>query len=343
MANVYKDFEEFKSKFKDLAKDELETLNLLFHDFYLSLEYENCLKQEIEKIQTEKIVCPICGSELVVKAGFDRYGDQRYICKNRDCKRKTFTLKCNTLTYYSKCTKQQWLMFFECLFHRETIHVTMDKVGISENTVLAWRHKAMYLIYKMLNHEKLDGLVEIDETYFNVQIKGKSLEIEENPTPKSKKRGISNDKIGVACAIDEKNNILMKVINCGRATSSSLIDTYKGLINDENKVVSDSLRSYHQLQEELGYEWIKIPSGKSSFEGYDLERINSLHGNMKMFINQMRGVSVTFLQGYLSLLELLHRYPRYYQRKSFRTIVLQLFTTPMPYRGYDFDDDFCYD
>lgn len=343
MANYYNDFEEFKTKFKNLPIEDLDNLNQLFKDFYLSQEYDTYFKDKIYSTLSETIVCPICGSSHVVKAGFDAKGDQRYKCMNHECKRKTFTLKCDTLTYYSKCTKQQWLTFFECLFHKETVRVTMDKVGICENTVLAWRHKSMYLIYKMLEHNQFEGLVEMDETLFGVHIKGKELEVEVEDKPKSKKRGISSDKISVACAIDEQNHIVMKVINKGRATSKNLIDAFSGIITKNNTVVTDSERSYHKVQKEFDYEWIKIPSGKSSYAGYDLQRVNTLHGNIKKFIGQMRGVSVTFLQGYLSLYELIHRYPRFYQRTSFRDIVFKILTTPMPYRGYDFDEDFSYD
>lgn len=241
--------------------------------------------------------------------------------------------------YYSKSTKQQWLIFFECLFHGETIKTTMDKVGICENTVLAWSHKTMYLIFKMLEYEKMEGEVEMDETLFGYHMKGKYCEVS---TEKTKKRGISQDKISVACAIDEKGHTIIRVINRGRATSKSLIETFKGYIDENNLVISDSLRSYHKLQKELGYQWIKIPSGKSSYKGYTLKAINTLHGNLKMYIGHLRGVSVSFLQGYLSLYELIQRYPRYYQRKSYRDIVLKILTTPMPYRGYDFDETFPY-
>ena len=61
-----------------------------------------------------------------------------------------------------------------------------------------------------------------------------------------------------------------------------------------------------------------------------------------MYIGHLRGVSVSFLQGYLSLYELIRRYPRYYQRKSYRDIVLKILTTTMHYRGNDFDETFSY-
>ena len=332
-------FQQFIDNFKELDMDSLNSLYLQFHDFYLNQEYEKFFKDEINDFQSQDIICPDCGCKHVTKVGFDQFGDQRYKCHNPKCKRTTFTLKRNTLTYYSKCTKQQWLIFFECLFNKETVKTTMDKVGICENTVLAWRHKTMYLIFKMLEHNHMKGDVQIDETLFGYHTKGKATEIDVS----IKKRVISNDKISVACAIDEDGQMIIKVINRGRPTSQSLINAFKGYIDKSNTVMSDSLRSYHQLQKELQYEWIKIPSGKSSYKGYTLQRINSLHGNLKMFIGHLRGVSVTYLQGYLSLYELLERYPRYYQRKSFRTIVKKILTTSMPYRGYDFDDTFSYD
>lgn len=339
MANNNPTFQQFIDEFENLDMGSLDSLYHQFHDFYLQQEYDKFFKEELWHIQSQNIICPDCGCQHITKAGFDQFGDQRYKCHNPQCKRITFTLKRNTLTYYSKCTKQQWLLFFECLFNKETVKTTMDKVGICENTVLAWRHKTMYLIYKMMEHNHLKGEVQMDETLFGYHTKGKSSEIGTSV----KKRGISKDKISVACAIDEEGQRIIEVINRGRATSQSLINVFKGYIDKSNTVISDSLRSYHQVQKELQYEWIKIPSGKSSYKGYTLERINSLHGNLQMYISHLRGVSVSYLQGYLSLYELLQRYPRHYQRKSFRDIVIKILTTTMPYRGYDFDDTFSYD
>lgn len=101
----------------------------------------------------------------------------------------------------------------------------------------------------------------MDETLFGYHTKGKFKEID---VEKPKKRGISEDKISVACAIDEKGKII-KIINRGRTTSKSLIDIFNGYINKSNLAISDSLRSYHKVQKTLGYEWIKMPSGKSSY------------------------------------------------------------------------------
>lgn len=337
MANNLDFNEVFISNFSSLSVDQLDVLKEKFNEFYHDKLFENYFKQEIIN-NNEVVHCPRCGSAHIVKHGKDQFGDQRYRCKNENCKVKTFTVKTDTLLYYSKCKKSQWLVFFECLFNKETVKTTADKVGICENTVLAWRHKTMYLIYKMIEHDKMTGLIHLDETFFDCIYKGIG-NIEFN----DKKRGISNDKIGVACAIDETNRIIMKVINRGRPTSKSLENVFKGFIDANNTVVTDSLRSYHQLHDALGFEWIKIPSGKKSYKGHDLTKINQLHGNLKQFLSCFRGITVTYLQGYISLYELLERFKRYYQPKSYRMIVKAILTTPMKYRGYDFNSNFTYD
>lgn len=62
-----------------------------------------------------------------------------------------------------------------------------------------------------------------------------------------------------------------------------------------------------------------------------------------MFLSYYQGVSVTFLQGYVSLFELLSRYKRYYQERSFKSIVKAILLQPLEYCGYDFTQDFIYD
>lgn len=335
MTNEHNLIEILKEKFDTLDLIELDQLKETFQDFYLSKEYE-ILKPEINEEFSCELACPHCGSKNIVKDGRDQFGDQRYKCKNEDCKKRTFSLKTHTLTYYSKKTKAQWLLFLECLFNKETIATTCNKVDICENTALTWRHKTMYLIDKMLQQNKMEGFVEIDETFFTNSAKGMENDVK---TP-TKKRGISEDKIGVACALDEKGQTIIRVINAGRPTSQSLINVFEGYVDDTNTVISDSLRSYHKLNKKLMYTWIKIPSGKKSINGYTLDAINTLHGNLKMFIGRYRGVSVNYLQGYLSLYELLSRYPRYYQPASFRNMIKGILKMRTKYRGIDFTPDF---
>lgn len=326
MANL----NEMLKQFDNLTIDELDSLKTTFFNFYYQKEYDIFFKKEIELEKSKLIVCPTCGSTHVVKCGKDQFGDQRYACKNEECKRKTFTLKADTLTYYSKRSKKNWLTFFECLFNKDSLKLTALKCSICKRTALAWRHKSMYLIYKMLTHVAFQGLTVIDETFVNIANQG-LLGLGQKKRPS--KRGISKNKVGIACGIDEKGNILLKVINDGRPTSKSLVNVFNGYLDSSNTVVSDSLRSYHKLHETLQYEWIKIPSGKKSYNGYTLDEVNDLHGNIKMFLSQYRGINKTFLPGYLALFELLRRNGDYYQDSKFREIVKNILVTPLKHRG----------
>ena len=158
-------------------------------------------------------------------------------------------IKTNTLTYYNKSKKSQWLIFFGFLLGNKTVKTTADKVGICENTVLAWRHKTMYLIYKMIEHDKMKGLIHLDETFFDCIYKGReSIEITD------KKRGISNDKIGVSYAIDEANHIIMKVISQGKPTANSLIEIFKlqPCIKYDNENISADNQKSNRL-----FQWLR--------------------------------------------------------------------------------------
>lgn len=116
-----------------------------------------------------------------------------------------------------------------------------------------------------------------------------------------KKRGISEDKINIACAIDKHSSIHCVVADRGRVKSDSLIKIYKEYIPKDSTVISDSLRSYHKVMKELGVKWKKIPSKKKEIDGYTLDKINELHSCIKHFLYQYRGIAAKYLQNYVSL------------------------------------------
>lgn len=120
------------------------------------------------------------------------------------------------------------------------------------------------------------------------------LKISKVTVPK-KKRGISEDKINIACAIDRHQSIHCVVADCGRAKSDSLIQIFKDYIPKDSIVVSDSLRSYHKLMKVLGVKWEKIPSKKKEIDGYTLDKINGLHSCIKHFLYQYRGIAAEVL------------------------------------------------
>ena len=163
----------------------------------------------------------------------------------------------------------------------------------------------------------MEDIIYLDETLFPC--------IDKNPKSKhkkeEKKRGMSNQKINVTCAIDSSGKTILKVVDKGRVTSKSLIKAYAGNIKKGSKVVSDSLRSYHKLMHYLEIDWKKIPSKKKSIEEYTLEPINKLHSQIDDFFFKYKGISIKHLQGYLALFDYQRKHMNHYRNEVFLNII----------------------
>lgn len=77
---------------------------------------------------------------------------------------------------------------------------TAKFVGISVVSAFYNRHKLMYVLNELINQKQLSKQVALDETYLNYQAKDYENQ---------KRRGISKDKIGIACAIDIEGNYVL--------------------------------------------------------------------------------------------------------------------------------------
>ena len=195
--------------------------------------------------------CPYCGSVHIVKAGKNSKGTQRYKCNN--CKRR-FINSTNHLMHWSHLSKEQWEILFYSSLNNDYLSKTAKLVGISIVSAFYNRHKLMYVLNELINKKQLSKKIALDETYLTYQAKGF---VNQN------RRGISKDKIGIACAIDEDGNYVVHTADRGRPTSSTLIDIFKNTIRPGSIVISDSQRSYHQLMDALNIKWVKIPSVKN--------------------------------------------------------------------------------
>ncbi len=196
--------------------------------------------------------------------------------------------------HWSHLSKEQWEILFYSSLNNDYLSKTAKLVGISIVSAFYNRHKLMYVLNELVNKKQLSKKIALDETYLTYQAKGF---VNQN------RRGISKDKIGIACAIDEDGNYIVHTADRGRPTSSTLIDIFKNTIRPGSIVISDSQRSYHQLMDALNIKWIKIPSGEKSKDGYTLEMVNRLHDRIKAFFRGKRNVMTHYLQGYLALFQ----------------------------------------
>lgn len=89
---------------------------------------------------------------------------------------------------------------------------TSKLVGISIVSVFYNRNIFMYVLNELINKKQLSKKIALDETYLTYQAKGF---LNQN------RRGISKDKIGIACAIDEDGNYVVHTADRGWPTSST--------------------------------------------------------------------------------------------------------------------------
>ena len=90
---------------------------------------------------------------------------------------------------------------------------------ISLPTAFYWRHKILEVMKHFDNHDKLDGIVEADETYFNESQKG-SRNMKRKPGKRgfsSENRivGLSHNKVCVLTALDRNKHSFNKPVGYG--------------------------------------------------------------------------------------------------------------------------------
>lgn len=270
-----------------LAEMDIETL----FDVYYAAE-----KKIAEKTYNKQVIvnepcsCPRCKSIKIKKNGHNKNtGKQMYKCK--ECN-KQFAQTVNTLMHSTKKDASAWMKAIECVLNRDSLSNMAKICGIHRITAFYWRHKILNRIQELVNNDILKEKAEIDETLLPLTFEG---------IKRSTKRGISDEKFNLSCGIDKFGNIHCIASEAGRITSKSLIRIYKGYVEDGTVLVTDSLRSYHQLVDELDVEWKKIPSGKKEIDGYTLESVNGLHSSIKHFLYQYRGIGAKYAQNYISL------------------------------------------
>ncbi len=298
--------------------------------FYNKLDQE-ILKTELlqymcRELNEDNLICPCCGSHYVHKNGKTPQGIQRYKC---ECK-KTFILRYNTLMYHTHLSYEQWNIMLCSTLNNDTLTKMASLANISVTSAFYCRHKILYVLVQIMNEDILLDEAQLDETYITYEKKG---------YVRKEKRGISEDKIGIACVIDIYDNIVLSVADRGRPTSKTLIEIFDKMITPGMIIISDSQRSYHPLMKHLNVEWKKIPSRKKEIDGYTLARGNALHEDIKTFLRGKRNVATHYLQGYLALYQYRRKNPLYLKSKICRKLFCQLNCIKTALRNKDICSD----
>ena len=247
-------------------------------------------------------VCPHCGATHVVRNGKHPNGTQRYKCM--DCG-KRFVGTTNSIAFGSRKDITVWENYIHCMLLGCSLSTTADFCGISVNTAFIWRHKILDVLKEIAEKETLDGIVEADETFFPVSYKGnhKSFKMPREPRKhglKVKKRGLSNEQVCVASAVNRSGHSIAKVSNLARIKGLGLQAVYGGRIDPGTNIITDSASAYKKFAADNGLVLHQVKSGKHIINGiYHIQHINSYHSHLKTFMKEFRGVSTKYLNNYV--------------------------------------------
>lgn len=272
-------------------------------EFRETVSYDQYLAGHLDATETGRPACPHCGSLHVVKDG-KHSGTQRFKCQS--CNKRFGWSSC-TMFSHSRKDLECWLKYAKCFLEKRTLRECAKECEISLDTAFKWRHKICDALGQIHDSIELNGVVEADETYFAPNYKGakKKFFKEQGITPKSrsepsKKRGLSKEKISVACAVNLQGKSTGVVCTRGRPTKEALLVAFKSKFGSSSTLVTDSLQAYSEVAKKYKLEHIKIRSGHRKNGIFNIQMVNLYHGELKNMVNsRFRGVATKYLNNYL--------------------------------------------
>ena len=242
--------------------------------------------------------CPHCGSNKICKNGFLHGKYQQFKCHNCN---KNYSIRTNTIFCKSKKNIQLWQEYIELFSQDLSLRKIVEKMNnkISLPTAFYWRHKILKVLSNINddNNNKLDGIIEADETFFEESQKGSR-----KMTRKPRKRDYTSysytkkTKICVLTAIDRNKSSDVKPVGFGGLEKDDVILLQRHLEKD-SILTTDGNRTYRNLHD------VKLKSlkfGKPENKVYHINNINNFHSMLKKFMIRFNGVATKYLDFYVN-------------------------------------------
>ena len=296
IASILADFASLSATEKSAVRDRI---------LHSSVASASDMKEFVESVRfAEGRTCVHCHGKRVVRNGHQKDGSQRYFCK--DCA-KSFVITSNSIASGTRYPLSTWERFIDCMVDGFSVRKSADICGIHRNTAFIWRHKLLDALQEMADDVTLDGIVEADETFFDVSYKGNhskgSFVMPRKPRKRggsSKKRGISSDKVCVPCAVNRSGMSIAKVANLARVKLAGLNAIIENRIPAGSHLITDKETVYRRFARKTGVELHQLKADTDSRKGiYNLQHINNYHSQLKNFMRRFNGVSTKYLNNYL--------------------------------------------
>ena len=291
---------QLRQTIQTLFPDEITDLKNDFdREFFEKTGSKDALHQVIKKERKQPHFCDECGSLHIVKNGKTSTKRQKYRCV--DCG-KSCSDTYKSISASSKKPYHIWEAFIICMMNGFSLRKTSSLIDISTPTAFHWRHKVMEAMKNYDKNRKLQENIQMDETYFLLNMKGlQSLPRKAKKRKEdSQKRGVNNEHVCVLTAIDSNDQILIDVIDQGNPKTNKIIKALEGNVKMGQTIITDSKTAYRKVAKHFKSELHQIPSGFYRKGSYNLGEINEIHSSMKTWLVPFKGVSTKHLSRYLA-------------------------------------------
>ena len=282
--------EEIRELLKQMTEEQrLELIRLCNTENNKSKENEYLLKL------SNNYRCPYCSSNKICKNGFTGKA-QQFRCNA--CK-KNYSIRTNTIFFHTRKSIQLWQEYIELFSQGLALRKIVEKMDnkINLKTAFFWRHKILKVLTKKDDNDKLGGIIEADETFFEESQKG-ARQVKGKET---KKRGFSSyvgskrSKVCVLTAIDRNKASFTKPVGFGGLEKDDVILLQRHLVKD-SVLITDGNRTYRNLHD-IKLKTLKF--GKPENKVYHLNNINNFHSMLKKFMVRFNGVATKYLDYYV--------------------------------------------
>lgn len=253
-----------------------------------------CLKL-LEQLRWGKTVkCTFCSSKNVKSIKTEQ---GRYSCKN--CK-KSFSAIVGTIFEETRLPLPKWFQIITLMLNA--------KSGISAKEVernLGITYKTAYYacmrirIGMLMEETKLNGIIEMDESYFGGIARSNNNTIDDNQisiATASNKRGRGTNKISVVGMVQRKGQVVTKVIE--KLTKRNLLAMLKTYAKKDNSIlITDGFRSYAELEKYI--DRLVINHSKQYSKG--IVHINTIEGYWSYVKNGIKGSFKAISKKYLPI------------------------------------------
>ena len=256
--------------------------NLSFCDrivFYTTISNDITITDDVQSFLIDTrfegdCSCIYCEGTHVVKNGKRKDGVQRFLC--RDC-RKSFIASSDSITSRTRKSVSVWTTYLRCMLDQKTLKQSSEECNISMATAFTWRHKILDTLSELTEKAYLTGVVEADETFFNVSFKGNHKRSHSFIMPREAHKrgndvhtkGLSSEKVCVPCAMNAYHCRLKHFVRRFHGVSTKHLGNY---------IVWNNLLSGNRRNSEafFGQLWGQLLCARITRYGKDISRRPSL-------------------------------------------------------------------